>query len=65
MVEMFHSLSSLPDYNDFLMHAVGLLIPSSSSLKALHVPGAENSVADALSQGLFTISLSLHPRLVI
>ena len=64
-VEMFHSLSALPGYNDLLMHAVGLLIPSSSSLRVLHVPGAENSVADALSRGLFTIALSLHPGLVI
>ena len=65
MVEMFHLLSSLPGYNNLLMLTVGLLIPSLSSLQVLHVPGAENLVADALSRGLFKVTLSLHPRLVL
>jgi len=51
MVDMFHSLSTLPSYNDLLMHAVGLLIPSLSFLQVLHVLGAENLLADALSRG--------------
>jgi len=48
-VEMFHSLSALPGYNDILLCAAGLLISSSSSLRVLHIPGTENVVADALS----------------
>ena len=64
-VEMFHSLSALPGYNNLLMLAVGLPIPSLSSLQVLHVPGAENLVADALSRGLFKVTLSLHPGLVL
>ena len=51
MVEIFHSLSTLPGYYDLLMHPVGLLIPSLSFLQVLHVLGAENLLADALSRG--------------
>src|SRR5882724_7674250 len=29
MVNMFHSMNAQPSYNDLLMHAVGILIPSS------------------------------------
>ena len=64
-VEMFHSLSALPGYNDILLRAVGLLIPSSLSLRVLHIPGTENAVADALSRGLFNVALANHPGLVL
>jgi len=48
-VEMFHSLSMLPGYNDILQPAMGLLIPLFLSLCVLHIPGTENVITDALS----------------
>jgi len=46
-VEMFNSLKAQQGYNELLMLAVGLLIPSSISLHVFHVAGTENTVADA------------------
>ena len=49
-VNIFHSLRSLPPYNDLLKYTVTLLITHNVSLRVVHVPGVENSVADALSR---------------
>jgi len=48
-VEMFNSLKAHQGYNELLMHAMGLLIPSTISLGIFHITGANNTVADALS----------------
>ena len=49
MVDIFHSLRSLPPYNDLLKFTVSLLIKYNISLRVVHVPGMDNEVADALS----------------
>jgi hypothetical protein len=49
-VDIFHSLRSLPAYNDLLKFTVSLLIRHGMSLRVVHVPGTDNSVADALSR---------------
>jgi len=64
-VKMFHSMNTQPGYNDLLMHAVGILIPSSLSLRVFHISGMDNTVANAISQGLFNVALSHHPGLVL
>jgi len=64
-VEIFNSLKAEQGYNELLMHAVGLLIPSGISLCVFHIAGSENTVADALSRGLLDVAQCLHPRLVL
>jgi len=65
MVEMFHSLNALPGYNNLLMDAVGIITPSSLSLHVFHIAGTDNTVADAISQGLFDMAVSLHVGLIL
>jgi len=48
-VEMFNSLKAHQGYNELLMQAMGLLIPSTISLHVFHIAGANNTVTDALS----------------
>ena len=48
-VDIFHSLRSLPPYNDLLKFTVSILIKHAISLRVLHVPGVDNKVADFLS----------------
>ena len=49
-VNIFHSLRSLPSYNDLLKFTVSLLVKYNISLRVMHVAGVDNSVADALSR---------------
>ena len=49
-VDIFHSLRSLPPYNDLLKYTVSLLIKFNISLRVVHVPGEDNDIADALSR---------------
>ena len=61
----FHSLRSLPSYNDLLKFTVSLLVKHDISLRVVHVPGVNNSVADALSQFENTRAISECPGLSI
>jgi hypothetical protein len=49
-VDIFHSLRSLPPYNDLLKFTVSLLIKFDISLRVVHISGVHNGVADALSR---------------
>ena len=49
-VDIFHSLRSLPPYNGLLKFTVSLLIAHGISLRVVHVPGVDNSIADSLSR---------------
>ena len=49
-VDIFHSLRSLPPYNELLKFTVSLLIKFNISLRVVHVPGEDNGIADALSR---------------
>jgi hypothetical protein len=64
-VNIFHTLRSLPPYNDLLKYTVTLLIKHSISLRVLHVPGVDNLVADSLSRFENTKALTLCPDLSI
>lgn len=46
-----------------LKAAVDVLIKNDYSLRVLHVPGDENTVADALSRVQFSVALNLEPEL--
>jgi hypothetical protein len=64
-VNMFLSLHALPQYNEILKFSVDCLICQSIQLKVVHIPGAENQVADALSQLNFAKAIQLVPGLTI
>ena len=64
-VDIFHSLRSLPPYNDLLKFTVSLLIKHNISLRVMHVPGVNNIVADSLSQFENTKALAVCPGLTI
>ena len=49
-INIFHSLRSLPPYNELLKFTVSLLLKYNISLRVLHIPGIDNSVADSLSR---------------
>jgi len=64
-VNIFNTLRCLPEYNHLLKSAVDILVNGDHNLRVLHIPGAENDVADALSHSQFSQALQLQPNLRI
>jgi hypothetical protein len=64
-VNIFHSLRALPPYNDLLKFTVSLLVTHGMSLRVVHVPGVENSIADSLSRFENTRATAMCPGLSI
>ncbi|KAF5381743.1 hypothetical protein D9615_005642 [Tricholomella constricta] len=61
-VNIFSSLHALPQYN-ILLAACDFLMDTMHQLRVVHVPGRDNSVADALSRKLFRLANRWDPRL--
>jgi hypothetical protein len=49
-VDVFHSLRARPPHNSILMSTVDVLLAHSIDLRVVHIPGALNCIADALSR---------------
>jgi hypothetical protein len=64
-VDIFHSLRSLPPYNELLKYTVSLLIEHSISLRVVHIPGVNNVIADSLSRFENTKAIAACPGLSI
>ncbi|KAJ3759469.1 hypothetical protein EV360DRAFT_24937, partial [Lentinula raphanica] len=64
-VDIFNSLSALPLYNTILTRTVDILIEHHIDLRVIHIPGSENTVADALSRSDFELAQALQPGLSI
>lgn len=64
-VDIFHSLRSLPPYNNLLKFTVTLLLKHNISLRVMHVPGVQNSVADSLSRFENAKAIALYPGLTV
>jgi hypothetical protein len=64
-VDIFHSLRSLPPYNNLLKFTVSLLIEFNISLRVVHTPGVDNIVADYLSRFENTKAIAACPGLSI
>ena len=64
-VDIFHSLRSLPPYNDLLKFAVSILLKFNISLRVVRVPGIDNIVADSLSRFENTKAIAACPGLTI
>jgi hypothetical protein len=63
--DMFNSLYALPAYNPILITAVNLMISAGIQLHVVHIPRAENQVADMLSCFDNTTAHVLHLGLII
>ena len=64
-VDIFNTLRALPPYNNILKAAVDIINKGDHNIRVLHVPGAENTVADALSRADFQRALDAVPDLKI
>ena len=64
-VELFHSLKAEAGYNDLLLFVVQILMDKHIQLRVFHIPGVENTVADALSRGLFDSARGMDPFLQV
>lgn len=64
-VDMFHSLRALPQYNPILIASVDILIHSHIDLRVVHIPGSQNSIADALSRFDYATVYHLQPNATI
>jgi hypothetical protein len=64
-VDIFSSLRCLPAYNGIVKASVDFRLRAGLDLRVLHIPGAENGVADALSRNDFNRALELCPSLSI
>ncbi|KIJ32474.1 hypothetical protein M422DRAFT_184433, partial [Sphaerobolus stellatus SS14] len=64
-VEMFHSLRAKDGYNELLLFAVELLMQKRISLQVCHIASSNNTVADTISRGLFSLAHQLVPSIRI
>ncbi|KAL7284900.1 hypothetical protein ACG7TL_002214 [Trametes sanguinea] len=64
-VQMFESFRANVHFDDILLRACDMLIASGIDLRVWHIAGQQNTVADALSRGLFHVALQYAPHLTI
>ena len=64
-VHMFNSLHAKPAYNSILVSSINARITSSLDVRVYHVPGDDNSIADAISRKNFSLARRLSPNLTI
>ncbi|KIY43070.1 hypothetical protein FISHEDRAFT_78863 [Fistulina hepatica ATCC 64428] len=64
-VDMFNSLHALPPYNPLLITTVDRLMQTGCELRVLHLPGVQNTIADALSRFHNHYATALSPRMQI
>ncbi|THH15575.1 hypothetical protein EUX98_g9444 [Antrodiella citrinella] len=64
-VQIFDSFRASTGYNTILLSACDILINSDFDLRVWHIPGATNTIADALSRGLFSVVHQYAPSLQI
>lgn len=64
-VQMFDSFRASEGYDDILLRACEILLLHQIDLRVWHIPGAQNTIADALSRHLLQIVQQYRPDLVI
>ncbi|KJA29284.1 hypothetical protein HYPSUDRAFT_1076182 [Hypholoma sublateritium FD-334 SS-4] len=63
--DIFNSFRGNSDMNELLKCAADILIDGDHSLRVIHIPGVNNTVADALSRGEFKRVIDASPGLII
>jgi hypothetical protein len=64
-VDIFSSLRCLPAYNEILKQSANILLATDHQLRVFHVPGHDNSIADAISRQSFAKAIVARPDLQI
>ncbi|KAF9036010.1 hypothetical protein BDZ89DRAFT_889960, partial [Hymenopellis radicata] len=64
-VDIFSSLRALPAYNRILQVSVDLRVQSNIDLRVVHLPGIDNTVADAISRSESARAVLHAPDLVL
>ena len=64
-INIFSSLRALPPYNHLLKTAINIFNAGDNDMRVLHVPGVDNTVADALSRADFQHAITLAPGMKI
>ncbi|CDO77838.1 hypothetical protein BN946_scf184714.g13 [Trametes cinnabarina] len=64
-VQMFDSFRAIRCFDELLLSACELLIASNIDLRVWNIAGQHNTVADALSRGLFHVARQYAPHLAI
>jgi hypothetical protein len=64
-VYMYKSLHAKPSYNPLLISSINARIDCSLDVRVNHVPGNNNTIADAVSRGNFSLAHRLIPNLTI
>jgi len=64
-IDIFNTLRCLPEFNPLLQHCVDVFLHNKFDVHVLHVPGAQNVVADAISHHEFSKAARLVPGLHI
>ncbi|KAI9063515.1 DNA/RNA polymerase, partial [Trametes sanguinea] len=64
-VQIFESFRATPSFDELLLSACRTLIASDIDLRVWHIAGQYNTVADALSRGLFHVAQQYSPSLTI
>ena len=64
-VHMFNSLHAKPAYNSILVSSINARISSFLDVHVYHMPGDNNSIADAISHKNFSLACRLSPNLTI
>jgi hypothetical protein len=64
-VDMFNSLHTKPHYNTILVSSINARIHASLDVRASHVPGNLNVIANAVSRENFSLAYRLVPDLTI
>jgi hypothetical protein len=64
-VHMFDTLHAKPPYNPLLISSINARIHSSLDVRVRHVSGDNNTIADAISRGKFSLACRLIPNLTI
>jgi len=64
-VNIFNTLQCLPEFNPLLWHCVDIFLHNEFDVHMLHIPGAQNVVADAILHHEFSKAARLVPGLLI
>jgi len=62
-IDIFNSLRATPEYNPLLLSAMTIALDFPLTFRVFHIPGDDNTVADALSRGNTALALALVPNL--
>ena len=65
MVDIWHLLAPTNDYAPLLLYGVEIMMDYTIDVWVTHIPGTDNTVADALSWSLFDTAMKYVPDLLI